>query len=154
MALIPTSVHWELNCDFCLCDGGFRLRNSPIIIGHPLHTHSQAQSSLSELPFTCDGGEVDSNQQGEVGGHITEDIGMVHVDKGTISQAHRRHPTLLHNHPLGQVGAPEVLCGGDRMLRQKNSLPKSQSVTASEPGGGVGTTRANLSFPLALFYFY
>lgn len=25
---------------------------------------------------------------------------------------------LLHNHPLGQVGAPEVLCGGDRMIRK------------------------------------
>lgn len=31
---------------------------------------------------TCDRGEVDADEQGEVGGHVAEDVGLVHVHRG------------------------------------------------------------------------
>lgn len=67
---------------------------------------------------TCDRGEVDADEEGEVGGHVAEDVGLVHVHRG-VGGAHGGQPPLLHDDALGQVRAPEVLCeeAGGRAVR-------------------------------------
>lgn len=77
----------------------------PAARGQPVPRGTRAGPAV--VP-TCDRGEVDADKQGEVGGHVAEDVGLVHVHRG-VRGAHRRQPPLLHNHALGQVRAPEVL---------------------------------------------
>lgn len=78
----------------------------PVARAQPVSRSARARPAAAP---TCDRGEVDADEQGEVGGHVAEDVGLVHVHR-RVRGAHRGQPPLLHDHALGQVRAPEVLC--------------------------------------------
>lgn len=78
----------------------------PVARAQPVSHSARARPAAAP---TCDRGEVDADEQGEVGGHVAEDVRLVHIHR-RVRGAHRGHPPLLHDHAFGQVRAPEVLC--------------------------------------------
>lgn len=58
--------------------------------------------------LTCDGGEVDSDQQGEEAGDVGHDV-AVGRGRWAVLLRHRRQPSLLQDHPFLQVVTKQVL---------------------------------------------
>lgn len=59
--------------------------------------------------LTCDGGEVDPNQQGEKAGDVCQDI-TVTVGCGTVRIHIGEESTLLQEHAFLQIVTKQVLC--------------------------------------------
>lgn len=57
---------------------------------------------IPSCQLTCDGGEVDSDQQGEEAGDVGQDV-TVGVGQSVIRALHSRNPLLSHQIPLLQV---------------------------------------------------
>jgi len=61
---------------------------------------------------TCDGGEVDADQQGEEAGDVGEHV-AVGVGQGVVHALHGRHVGLVHQVSLLVVVPKQVLCSGE-----------------------------------------